>query len=430
MKRSENKTYQKLKEKSEFFCTAKWNELYLYLNHGLTNSCHHPIPQEIPIELARINPSVLHNTPHKLKQQEMMCKGLRPKECHMCWHIEDSDPNAISDRLIKSSEDMDDIEILSPDVSHKPKFVEVVFDNVCNLSCSYCDGGQSSTWANHTKKDPLVLQTDYRDLYSKVHIKPGSTIQELNDIWLRWFPEIKDNLKTLKISGGEPLRSNNCWRFLESLDDNKHISLAINSNLVVKPASIEKILTLSKKFKNLSVAASIDAPGEIGEYARQGLDYDLFMRNCETFLNHAGDTRLGIQATINILSVFGILDLFDMQIELKGKFGSKVKEIYVTMVRFPEFQSVSVLPKTIKMSLATKLHNWKDKNFIHLSENEQHYFNKVLSYLSNDPKPLVKLSPKALQKDLSSFIKYYDKYSKKSYKEIYPESFVHWIGSL
>mgnify|MGYP003678129579 CR=1 FL=1 len=108
MKRSENKTYQKLKEKSEFFCTAKWNELYLYLNHGLTNSCHHPIPQEIP------------------------------KECHMCWHIEDSDPNAISDRLIKSSEDMDDIEILSPDVSHKPKFVEVVFDNVCNLSCSYC----------------------------------------------------------------------------------------------------------------------------------------------------------------------------------------------------------------------------------------------------------------------------------------------------
>ena len=68
MKRSENKTYQKLKEKSEFFCTAKWNELYLYLNHGLTNSCHHPIPQEIPIELARINPSVLHNTPHNNKK--------------------------------------------------------------------------------------------------------------------------------------------------------------------------------------------------------------------------------------------------------------------------------------------------------------------------------------------------------------------------
>ena len=88
IKRKDHPTYKLLQERSDFFCTAKWNELFLYLNHGLCNSCHHPIPHEIPKELLG-DPNVLHNTPHKLAQQQLMIDGKRPKECHMCWHIED-----------------------------------------------------------------------------------------------------------------------------------------------------------------------------------------------------------------------------------------------------------------------------------------------------------------------------------------------------
>lgn len=133
----------RLDKRSKFFCPAKWTELYLYLNHGNTNSCHHPIPHRIPKELLD-DPYVLHNTPFKLQQQQLMVNGQRPEECHMCWHIEDADPNVVSDRFVKSVMWQDQIETLTVDKHSIPNLIEVVFDNLCNLTCSYCDSGQSS----------------------------------------------------------------------------------------------------------------------------------------------------------------------------------------------------------------------------------------------------------------------------------------------
>ena len=128
IKRKDHPTYKLLQERSDFFCTAKWNELYLYLNHGLSNSCHHPIPHAIPAELLS-DPNVLHNTPHKLAQQQLMINGQRPEECHMCWHIEDLGDDIISDRILKSSDNRADIQKLKVDSTHVPRFLEVVFDD-------------------------------------------------------------------------------------------------------------------------------------------------------------------------------------------------------------------------------------------------------------------------------------------------------------
>mgnify|MGYP003122122351 FL=1 len=74
-----------------FYCSAKWQELFLFLNSGMTNSCHHPLPHKIPLDELEKNIFALHNTKHKMKMQELLLKGERPKECHMCWHIEGAD---------------------------------------------------------------------------------------------------------------------------------------------------------------------------------------------------------------------------------------------------------------------------------------------------------------------------------------------------
>lgn len=430
MKRSENPTYKKLNQKSAFFCPAKWNELYLYLNHGLSNSCHHPIPHQIPLDLAKKDPNVLHNTPHKLEQQEKMMKGVRPEECHMCWHIEDSDENAISDRILKSVKHEDELEKLVPDPRHIPKFIEVVFDNTCNLSCSYCDGGQSSTWANHIRKKPLELKTDYRQLYSNVPIKPGSTIEEYNQIWLKWFPQIKHKVEMIKLSGGEPLLSKNCWKFIESIDNAKNIKLAINSNMSVNTALVKKLLDNTGKFKSLQISASIDAKGKVGEYARQGLDYDLFLRNCHYFLKNGDKNLLKLQGTINILNIFNFTDLFDLRIELREQYPEQVDDLYATVVRHPEFQSINLLPETIRKKLISQTTKWYDSNSHLLSNEERALFLKILTYLKMKPKPLKQFDLLDLRKDLASFITHYDSYSNVSYRDVYPAEFVEWMQSI
>lgn len=418
-----------LQSRGQFFCPAKWTELYLYLNHGSSNSCHHPIPHAIPEHLLD-DPYVLHNTPHKLQMQQQMIDGQRPQECHMCWHIEDLDPDVVSDRVIKSQLWQNDISTLQVDAHHVPKFIEVVFDNYCNLSCSYCDSGQSSSWAEKISRQPLQLETDYRNLYNTVHIAPGSTKNNYVMAWNKWWAEIGTQVERLKISGGEPLLSKNVWQFFETLDSDLNV-LVINSNFSVASKIIDRFIEVTNPFKNVAVAASIDAVGDIAEYARQGLDYRQFLSNVERWCSSNKATNvLHLQSTVNALNIWGLTDKFDLSIELGRRYPGRINPFYSTLVRFPEFQSVTVLPIELRHRLADHITAWFGKNDQWLSEREQSYVKKIIVYLQQDSEQLVKLDVTKLQIDFKKFIMYYDTSAKKSYKEIYPAEFVQWVDSI
>ena len=421
---------QQLNNRSKFFCPAKWNELYLYLNHGNTNSCHHPIPQKIPAELLT-DPFVLHNTPHKLEQQQSMIDGKRPAECHMCWHIEDADPSILSDRIAKSLVWQQDIDTLQVNKHHVPKFIEVVFDNLCNLNCSYCDSGQSSSWAAHIKKSPLQLNTDYRNLYSTVHISPGSTVDIYLQAWLTWWESIRKQVDVLKISGGEPLISPNFWKFFEVLGHAPQLKFAINSNLSVKPTYLDKLITQSNNFKSILISASIDGKGQLAEYVRKGLDYKLLHDNMHHWCKTSpSNCHLVLQSTVNIFSIWGFADFIDLYAELKTQYPDKVQSFYTTVVRFPEFQSLSLLPKTIRLHLANSIEEKCLQHTRIFGDSENLLINKILSYLKNDPLPQINIERRDLEKDLVSFIDYYDQIGSHQLATTFPQMFVEWIDML
>jgi organic radical activating enzyme len=420
-----------LEQKSNFFCSAKWTELFLYLNHGLSNSCHHPIPHSIPSELLS-DPYVLHNTPHKLQMQELMMQGQRPEECHMCWHIEDSDPDVVSDRIIKSQTWKDEIPNLKPDVHYVPKLIEVVFDNYCNLKCSYCDSGQSSNWAAKVLQHPLHLETDYRKLYSEVSIKPGSTKKEYFDAWMTWWPEIKDQVKMLRISGGEPLLSKNFWKFLEQMQLPADCLLSINSNFSVDTVLIDKFVDHTRNYKAVSVAVSVDATHKIGEYARQGLDFELLTSNIDRFFTVANDTKFKIylQSTINIFSVWGLVDKLNFHLKLKTKYPQQILDLYSTIVRFPEFQNVLLLPEHITDYLADQINTWAQEHDSELTVQEKSAVNKIATYLKQRPDPFKNISLDLLQADFKKFLVYYNNSSKHDYKDVFPPMFLDWISTI
>lgn len=422
--------YQVLERKSNFFCPAKWTELFLYLNHGNSNSCHHPIPHNIPQELLD-NPAVLHNTPHKLKMQQLMMDGHRPDECHMCWHIEDSDPTAVSDRIVKSQHWQDRIQDLTVDPNYIPPFIEVVFDNYCNLSCSYCDSGQSSSWAAKIHKNPLYLESDRRQLYSKIHIAPGTTKQPYLDAWLKWWPNIRGQVQTLKISGGEPLMSKNFWKFVDALGTAPNLSIAINSNFSVDSQLVKRFAKYAPNFKRMTISASIDATGDIAEYARQGLDYQQFLDNVNYWCSETPENcLLKLQSTVSILNVWGLTHKFELNTQLRQRYPTRVLEFYSTIVRAPEFQSILLLPESIKHTLGSDIQDWLNKNYKWLLPDEEIFVNKIIGYLKNNPLPMHNFDQQVLEVDFLKFLQYYNHSSKLKYQDIYPTVFLDWINAI
>jgi len=420
--------YQVLEEKSKFFCPAKWTELFLYLNHGTSNSCHHPIPHNIPQELLS-NPAVLHNTPHKLKMQQLMIDGVRPDECHMCWHIEDADPDAVSDRITKSQHWQDKIAGLAVDPEYVPPFIEVVFDNYCNLTCSYCDSGQSSSWAAKIHKQPLHLPTDHRELYSKIHIAPGTTKQQYLDAWLAWWPTIRDQVQILKISGGEPLMSKNFWRFVDDLGTAPNLSIAINSNFSVDHELVKRFAAYAPNFRKVTISASIDATGSIAEYARQGLDYQQFLHNVHYWCSSTPDNCfLKLQSTVNVLNVWGLTDKFELNAHLRQLYPARVLDFYSTIVRAPEFQSILILPDAVRHQLGNQIYTWIEHNS--LTPTEKVLANKTASYLVNNPEPMHKFEQRQLEFDFVTFLVYYNQTSKLQYQDVYPKEFLEWIETI
>ena len=414
-----------------FYCSAKWEELYLYLNSGLTNSCHHPIPHNIPINELKENVFALHNTSHKMKMQQLLLEGKRPEECHMCWHIEDVSPDIVSDRMLKNQKYKDSLPV-EVKIDHIPKFIEVVLDNLCNLSCSYCDSGQSSSWAKELEKNGgFNLKTDYRQLYQKVHLKQNKINEIYLNAWNSWWPEIKHKVRSLKFSGGEPLTSPNVWKTLNAIDSENNLNLIFNSNFSFDKKYIDRLLSQCHKFKSVRIALSLDATGNIAEFARAGLNFELFKSNVEYWCeNSNSNCSLSFQSTMNIFNIWGFSDLLNYYTSMIERYPAKIISIYHTVVRFPEFQSILNIPKELRLELSQDIRS-KSEQFFNKADNDSiNYTNKILMYLESDAEPLNKLNPNELKEDLIIFLKRYETIAKKSIIDLYPKKFLNFLDEI
>ena len=364
-----SKALGKLKSVSSCFCLAKWTQVTVHLQHGNTHSCHHPSIHHIPLEEIKKNPSALHNTKYKKRMRKMMLEGKRPQECNYCWKIEDLESEKYSDRLVKSGEDwsinrFDEVISKGWESDISPSYLEVSFGHSCNFSCLYCFPDVSSTIYNDYKKDghyPVIYREDL-DYYKKNHrypIAPNLPNPYVDAFW-KWFPEIKNDLKVFRITGGEPLINPNTFRFFDYLIDNPMpgVELAINSNLCVPEKSFQMFLSkldrveVGNHVKLLKIYVSVDTHGTYAEYIRHGLDYKLFLDRIELLLERYEGINIGIMCTFNALSVASFKPFLEDFLRIKRTYCFHKNESYASRflldtpyLRYPPHFSLRILPE-------------------------------------------------------------------------------------
>lgn len=235
----------------------------------------------------------------------------------------------------------------------------------------------------------------------------------------------------LKVSGGEPTMSPRFWQFVDTLGQAPDLQFMINSNFSIGADTVSRLAEVSTRVHSILVGASIDTVGAMAEYTRQGLDYDRFQANVEYWLADTPDNcYLYLQGTVNVLSVWQLTDMFDLAIELKQRYPDRVREFYATVVRFPEFQSVNILPWHIRQHLARHIRQWLTNRQGALGAQEQLMVDKIAGYLEHDPQAMHDFDLDTLQADFVRFLLYYEQFSKHRYQDIYPPEFVNWVDDI
>ena len=351
---------EKLDTVSPSLCLAKWKQVSLHLPTGLNNSCYHPPLHEINIEDIKKDPSALHNTSQKaIARKQMMC-GERPDECNYCWSMEDN--GKLSDRHYRSGEpwaakDFDAI-VANPDAKVTPSYVEVNFNNACNLACSYCSPQFSTSWMQEVKKfGAYPTNKPHNDpAYFAGRRRPIPNREDnpyVNAFW-EWWPELYKDLKHFRMTGGEPLMDKNTYKVFDYVLANPKSDLHLNvtSNLSVDQKLWDKYMDYVKrlttgKIEHFMQYVSVDTWGDQAEYLRNGLDFDLLWKRVEQFLTEVPNySSITFIITMNNLSIHRLDRLMFKILELRQKHSNTFQRVWfdTPVLRTPEWQSMQILP--------------------------------------------------------------------------------------
>lgn len=432
---------------SPSFCGAKWFNATIWLESGHTTSCHHPPYHKIPLKEVIMDFKAIHNTTEKKQFRKEMLDGKRPSECEYCWKIEDCGKEFVSDRVFKSIIYSDEDLLKAQNVFREtenvdPINLEISFDSNCNLACAYCNPSFSTTWQADIRKNGIYknLISDGKDQYQQsgtnsiYQAKNGESINPYQEAFFEWWETgLKNTLREIRITGGEPLASGQFWKFLDKIvsEPPRQLELAINSNLSLPKPTIEKLIGKISNLRNIHLYTSCESFGQHAEYVRDGLNWNEWLENLNLVINSKKFTSVNCMLTINLLSLFSLTDFLDQILEIKKLHNSKFPMCSINILRFPSFMSVTTLPEEHRFLFAEKISSWLKYNSANhpelFTEWEFENLNRLVIYLNKVESGHEKSSSIIQrQKDFKSFFIQYDQRRGKDILKTFPQITAWW----
>lgn len=370
-------TFHKLNNSSTV-CVSKFHFLKINPFGETVVSCCKATMNQIDIkDLGKVNnlDELINHTEIK-QDRQLMLDNKRPKSCQFCWKVE-TDPSIISQRhqdsVVKYTTKFDKV----MQVDQKIEYLEVSLNNTCNLRCIYCSSDHSSRIEMDLKANgPIRHGSDYVESPIRLLSKEerNSNQERLTQLIIDTLPQ----LRTLMLTGGEPLLDKDIWRILDQLEKPRATSLftSIVTNLNHSKALINKLLVKMQSIisvnKEIMIVVSCDTIGEEAEIIRDGLDYALFIDNLEYVLEKTQDLGVTvlINSTISSLSIKSkikwiesLIPLFEKYPLLSMNLSTAVGRSYLTPCALPR----SVTKRFINDMeilldhpiLTTRISNWE-----------------------------------------------------------------------
>jgi MoaA/NifB/PqqE/SkfB family radical SAM enzyme len=341
-----------------------------------------------------------------------LLNGKKPKRCSKCWDFESNSSASLRERENNILGDYKKESIIN---IYKTKgivpienldFLEIRFDNICNLMCRMCGSHSSHLWGNEVKKSTILLNEmeKYGSASSSDlnYLSSSFPISRLNEII-----KLSPNIRRIDISGGEPLISPLHYDFIERLiPESNHIYLNYATNLNILTYKNKDITKLWDNFKLINLNISIDGHNnDLYSYIRISGNLSDVEKNIQ-ILKKYKNIKMRAKCTFSMLNILKILEISEYFKQLEIPFRSAI-------VQFPLPLNIKILPRELKNSIIKKWNNYVEKN---QNDNDLIFWgNHVINYMNSED---------LYESDWDKFEKYtntMDNHFKTDIKKINPE---------
>jgi sulfatase maturation enzyme AslB (radical SAM superfamily) len=135
-------------------------------------------------------------------------------------------------------------------------------------------------------------------------------------------------IKEIYWCGGEPLMWEIHWKAMQRIIElgfAKDVHVRYNTNLSRTSFKGTKLFDLLPHFRDWQVCSSLDGTGEVGEFIRDGLNYDQWLQNFKEGLAVAKTSReMRLDFTITMPGLLELKNMFDLSKELDVEILTKI----------------------------------------------------------------------------------------------------------
>ena len=270
------------------------------------------------------------NSDHMKSVRLRMMAGEELSECEVCDHkLLNTDVyrsywnNLFSDRIDEAFTTTDE----TGATTMQTISFDYRFNNLCNFKCRMCGDMLSSSWEAETRKNKTWSKESQPWMASPlreqiIKFQDTQVVQEFVDA-----VETK-TIKEIYWCGGEPLMWDMHWKAMQRIIElgfAKEVYVRYNTNLSRTSMKGIKLFDLLPEFQDWQVCSSLDGTGEVGEYIRDGLNYEQWLRNFKEGMAVSKTSReMRLDYTITMPGLLELKNMFDLSRELNTEILAKV----------------------------------------------------------------------------------------------------------
>ena len=251
-------------------CAAFWKHTNIRSNNKIFPCCRFKSPvADFDGNLIEILDSEVYK-----ELRDKSARGEFIKGCEKCYYEESKGKTSLRQKL-NEEYDTDSVQL---------EFLEIGFDNICNLTCDGCWSDFSSAWSKklNPKSDKII------------HYK---SIDEIH--------QISSTIKKILFLGGEPLMTNRHAKFLNLVTNPTAVEVIYNTNGTF--LLDENLISILNKFKSVKFILSLDGYADLNDRVRSGSKWSDILN----FIDQIKQLNfiLEINSVLHLNSWAGIKDL-------------------------------------------------------------------------------------------------------------------------